>query len=276
MLYRTGMWTRLLPLGSVLALFGASLLKAEDTVASVASVAEPAMSHRYAKIAPRNVFGVKPPPPVAPPEPVVEPPKEKPDFFLTGFTSIRGEKRAFICYQPKGKPMECPDALLIDVEVDGIKLLAINEDEESVRIAYNDEEITLNFDDNGVKANAAPVPTGGVPGGLPSIQPNGPRGSVPPPPVQNLGAPFNGQSNFGGGGNSGPTVIGKGGQVLGGFGNNNYSSPVGNSGLPSIQPNLNNGISPNVQAPASAPVLPSNPSRSPRLPPISVPFPSAN
>lgn len=289
MLYRTGMWTRVFPLGGALALFGASLLQADEVASATTS------SHRYAKIAPRNVFGVKPPPPPATPEPVVEPPKEKPDFFLTGLTSINGEKRAFITFQRKGGTMQFPGPLILGATDDlkklngeedessgageTISLVSVNEDEGSIRISYNGEEVSLNFEDNGMKATAGP--TGAPPGGLPAIQPNGPRGSVPPPPMPAIGAPFNGvQPNQGGIGGSGPTVIGRGGQILGGFGNNNFATPnasLGNGGLPAIQPNAVQGgvtVPPTYLAPINA-NTPSTPGRAPRQAPPA-PFPSVN
>lgn len=135
-----------------------------DTGTSVGleAAAEPAVpAHRYARIPKRNAFGIKPPSIPAPPEPEKEPPKERPEFFLTGFTSIRGEKRAFVAYQPKGKPIQYPRALILDDEVDVadgvLKLLSIDPIEKTVLIAFNGDEIPLNFKDNAVKVAGSGV-----------------------------------------------------------------------------------------------------------------------
>jgi hypothetical protein len=236
----------------------------------------------YNRISTRNVFGSKPPPPPAPVEAPPEPPKERPDFFLSGFTRKGGQAKAFISYQIKGKPMEFPEPLLIGVEVDGIKLLEVDESTESVRIEYNGEELTLDFDKNGVKAVAAPsgaVPgLPGAPGNLPTIQPNAPRGSVPPPPVPAFGNQLNFQApgNPGGFGNaaSGPTVVGRGGTVLGGFNANSQGGTTAN-GLSAIQAG-GIGAPAGLEVPAVQPApgefgstIPSNPTRR-----VAAPFPS--
>ena len=196
------------------------------------TAAEPAaLAHRYARISKRNAFGIKPPPAAPPPpEPEKEPPKDRPDFFLTGFTSIRGEKRAFVAYQPKGKPIQYPRALILDDEVnvaDGVlKLMSINSVEKTVLIAFNDEEIPLNFKDNAVKVPGSSGAPGGAAPGAPGLPPSALRGNQPPPPIMNQ--PGNNAGAMNGGffpgavqGGQRPTVIGRGGAVLsggGGFG----------------------------------------------------------
>lgn len=185
-------------------------------------------SHRYARIPKRNAFGIKPPVVAPPPEPEKDPPKERPDFFLTGFTSIRGEKRAFVAYQPKGKPVQYPRALLPDDEVDVadgvLKLVSIDPIEKTVVIAFNGEEIPLNFKDNAIKvtssggaAPGAAIPS--APGSAPGVP--GLRGNQPPPPIMNQ--PVNGggvgQPGFFPGAvqtGAAPTVIGRGGAILSG------------------------------------------------------------
>ena len=191
------------------------------------TAAEPAaLAHRYARISKRNAFGIKPPPAAPPPpEPEKEPPKDRPDFFLTGFTSIRGEKRAFVAYQPKGKPIQYPRALILDDEVnvaDGVlKLMSINSVEKTVLIAFNDEEIPLNFKDNAVKVPGSSGAPGGAAPGAPGLPPSALRGNQPPPPIMNQ--PGNNAGAMNGGffpgavqGGQMPTVIGRGGAVLSG------------------------------------------------------------
>ena len=230
-------WANLLAPGLLMS--PAGVLRADEPQAAVSSTSaadssstteatEPAVpTHRYARIPKRNAFGIKPPAVVAPPEPEKEPPKERPDFFLTGFTSIRGEKRAFVAYQPKGKPVQFPRALILDDEVDVadgvLKLVSIDPIEKAVVIAFNGEEIPLNFKDNAVKPSpGGPAPAGGIPGpGAPGLPPSALRGNQPPPPVMNQ------PGNTAGGAQPGffpgavqmgaaPTVIGRGGAVLSG------------------------------------------------------------
>ena len=189
------------------------------------------MAHRYARIPKRNAFGIKPPPAAPPPpEPEKEPPKDRPDFFLTGFTSIRGEKRAFVAYQPKGKPIQYPRALILDDEVnvaDGVlKLVSIDSIEKTVLIAFNGEDIPLNFKDNAVKVPGSGGAPGGAAPGAPGLPPSALRGNQPPPAIMNQPGNNAGAMNgafFPGAVQGGqmPTVIGRGGAVLsggGGFG----------------------------------------------------------
>jgi len=153
--------------------------------------AEPAaLAHRYARIPKRNAFGIKPPPAAPPPpEPEKEPPKDRPEFFLTGFTSIRGEKRAFVAYQPKGKPIQYPRALILEDEVnvaDGVlKLVSIDSIEKTVLIAFNGEDIPLNFKDNAVKVPGSGGAPGGAAPGAPGLPPSALRGNQPPPAIMN-------------------------------------------------------------------------------------------
>jgi len=199
--------------------------------AQSAEGAEPSgPTHRYVRIPKRNAFGIKPPAPPPPQEPEKEPPKDRPEFFLTGFTTVRGEKRAFVAYQPKGKPVQYPRALIPDEEVgigDGVlKLVSIDPIEKAVTIAYNGEEIPLNFKDNAVKVTGgtgtAPAP--GAPGLPPGVPPSALRGNQPPPPVMNVPGTVGGiPGTMGAGGFPGnvpmtaaPTVIGRGGAILSG------------------------------------------------------------
>ena len=191
------------------------------------TAAEPAaLAHRYARIPKRNAFGIKPPPAAPPPpEPEKEPPKDRPDFFLTGFTSIRGEKRAFVAYQPKGKPIQYPRALILDDEVnvaDGVlKLVSIDSIEKTVLIAFNGEDIPLNFKDNAVKVPGSGGAPGGAAPGAPGLPPSALRGNQPPPAIMNQPGNTAGAMNgafFPGAVQGGqmPTVIGRGGAVLSG------------------------------------------------------------
>jgi hypothetical protein len=251
------------------------------------TAAEPAaLAHRYARIPKRNAFGIKPPAaPAPPPEPEKEPPKDRPEFFLTGFTSIRGEKRAFVAYQPKGKPIQYPRALILDDEVnvaDGVlKLMSINSVEKTVLIAFNDEEIPLNFKDNAVKVSGSGGAPGGAAPGAPGLPPSALRGNQPPPPIMNQ--PGNNAGAMNGGffpgavqGGQMPTVIGRGGAVLSGgqgFGTL-QSTPFAANAIPAGGTAVHGGI----EVPSISPspdqlggTVPANPSRPRNIQPP--PFP---
>ncbi|MSU31883.1 MAG: hypothetical protein EXS25_04325 [Pedosphaera sp.] len=225
---------------AVFALFAAGVVLADEITPKptqpTPSLA--AASNPYQRISARNLFGIRPPaPPAAAPEPVPETPKERPDFFLSGFTRIGGKSRAFIAYQLKGKPMEFPEALMEGVEVDGITLLGIDESLDSVQIQYNGEPITLDFEKNGMKGTV--VPSGGAPGA-----PSKPSAGQTVPsrivgvngiaPVSPLGGPL--PRYAGGAQTGGATLIGRGGVVQGGYSGSlspgNFST---GAGLPSIQ-----------------------------------------
>ncbi len=250
------------------------------------TAAEPAaLAHRYARISKRNAFGIKPPVVPPPPEPEKEPPKDRPEFFLTGFTSIRGEKRAFVAYQPKGKPIQYPRALILDDEVnvaDGVlKLMSINSVEKTVLIAFNDEEIPLNFKDNAVKVSGSGGAPGGAAPGAPGLPPSALRGNQPPPPIMNQ--PGNNAGAMNGGffpgavqGGQMPTVIGRGGAVLSGgqgFGTL-QSTPFAANAIPAGGTAVHGGI----EVPSISPspdqlggTVPANPSRPRNIQPP--PFP---
>lgn len=253
-------------------------------------------THRYARIPKRNAFGIKPPQAPAPPEPEKEPPKDRPEFFLTGFTTVRGEKRAFVAYQPKGKPIQYPRALIPDGEVDigdgVLKLVSIDPVEKSVLIAYNGEEIPLNFKDNAVKVTPSGAAPGGAPGvpGAPGLPPSALRGNQPPPPIINQpgagsvgaagGAGFFPGSTQPGVVGAAPTVIGRGGAVLsGGSGLNTLqASPITANSIQAGGTPVHGGIDVPAVAPAADQLggtVPANPARIGRSlpPPPPAPFP---
>ena len=255
------------------------------------TAAEPAaLAHRYARIPKRNAFGIKPPAaPAPPPEPEKEPPKDRPEFFLTGFTSIRGEKRAFVAYQPKGKPIQYPRALILDDEVDVadgvLKLVSINAVEKTVLIAFNGEDIPLNFKDNAVKVSGSGGASGGAASGAPGLPPSALRGNQPPPAIMNQSGNNSGAMNgafFPGAVQGGqmPTVIGRGGAVLsggGGFGTL-QATPFTANAIQSGGTAVHGGI--DVPAVSPSPdqlggTVPANPSRPGRNipPPPPAPFP---
>jgi len=114
----------------------------------------------YTAIVDRNVFGLKPPPPPPDPEANKPPP---PKIFLTGITTILGNKRALLkTTPPPGKPGEPPKEewyTLGEGQREGdIEVLAIDEKSGTVKVDDFGTITTLNFDSNGVKTASAPAP----------------------------------------------------------------------------------------------------------------------
>jgi hypothetical protein len=131
----------------------------------------------YAAIMERNVFALKPPPPPVDPETQKPPP---PNIFLTGITTIFGNRRAIMRTPPvPGKPGEAPKEqsfFLAEGQQDGeLEVLQIDEKLGSVKIKYGGSPLTLTFEKNGAKIAGAP-PAPGIPF---------PGGGLPPPPSHN-------------------------------------------------------------------------------------------
>jgi hypothetical protein len=190
-----------------------------------------------------------------------------------------------VAYQPKGKPIQYPRALILDDEVnvaDGVlKLMSINSVEKTVLIAFNDEEIPLNFKDNAVKVSGSGGAPGGATPGAPGLPPSALRGNQPPPPIMNQ--PGNNAGAMNGGffpgavqGGQMPTVIGRGGAVLSGgqgFGTL-QSTPFAANAIPAGGTAVHGGI----EVPSISPspdqlggTVPANPSRPRNIQPP--PFP---
>lgn len=181
---------------------GAAVKAGPEAPAGTAATSE---GHPYRQIALRNAFGIKPPPPPPPPTPPPTNPPVSLPIFLTGFSLIKGVKKAYLVVNRPGA--KTPDYLTASEgdDFDGLKVLAIDPRKETVRVINGTTEATLNFKDNGMKASAAPAAP--LPG--PGAVPNAP-GGIPQP--RQLGAPAAGTSA------GGPTIIGRsgGGGVIGG------------------------------------------------------------
>ena len=149
------------------------------------SVTTETSGNPYQGIVDRNVFGLKPPPPPPDPEAVKPPPSK---MFLTGITTILGNKRALMKTTPPAKPGEPAKEqsfMLGEGQRDGeIEVVQIDEIAGKVKIKAFGSETTLDFENNGVKAAAAPAP---APGGAPA-----PPGFVPKPGTPGFNPnPFN-------------------------------------------------------------------------------------
>jgi hypothetical protein len=127
---------------------------------------------KYRAIPIRNAFGLRTPePPKAP-----EPPKPSITVKLVGITSILSSKRVLLLVQEAGKPAETK--ILKEGETsDAVEVKTIDEVAGTVQIVNSGQEMTLNFEQNGVKPPTAPVaqpPQPGVPGMPPGMQPGMP------------------------------------------------------------------------------------------------------
>lgn len=133
-----------------------------------------AEDNAYQNIADRNVFGLKP----TPPPPDVTPPKQPtPKIFLTGISTLGGEKRALLKTTPPAKPGEAAKEhsyILKEGErQDDVEVVAIDEKEGAVKLTYAGEEVSVNFKDNAVAtaAPSAPPPGAPAPAGQPGVVP---------------------------------------------------------------------------------------------------------
>ncbi|MGC8989499.1 MAG: hypothetical protein ACP5MD_05205 [Verrucomicrobiia bacterium] len=123
-----------------------------------ANTAKPAES-LYQSIIARNAFGLRPPPPPTPPPdptPQVTPSALK----LTGITTLYGGKRAMFVLQEPNKPQLISDLVREgekDTVITNLEVLSIDERAGVVRVVYGGKELSLNFQDNGLKAPVAPV-----------------------------------------------------------------------------------------------------------------------
>jgi hypothetical protein len=111
----------------------------------------PSVSNPYADIAIRNVFDLKPRPPLRPPTPA----RPIPQVTLTGITTILPTKRALLkVRQPTGGPgrFEEKSYILAEGQRDGnVEVLQIDENRGSVRVKIDGTAMLLTFEKNGPK-----------------------------------------------------------------------------------------------------------------------------
>ena len=176
------------PMGWLLgSLAAASLVQAVTPETTEGKTPTPPPSNPYLTLTNRNAFGIKPPPP--PPDPKANtPPPAPPILFVTGFSRLKGVKRAYLVVNRPGKS---PDYLVVDeaYDVDGLKVTSIDPGKESLTVINGGTEVTLNFKDNGLKAaNMPPGPIGnpGVVQPVPGLPGGGQR---PPTQVFAPGSP---------------------------------------------------------------------------------------
>jgi hypothetical protein len=147
---------------------------------AVSAVPPAAKSGDYSVIITRNPFGLVDPPP--PPPPKVDPPKPveaepPPNVELTGFwrNSQKGKTVALFLVEPK-KGEKKVSYMWAEGEGDGgMKVLAINEAEETVKFSLRGVESTITFTKpQPVAAPVAAAPGRGAPGTPGRLQPGAP------------------------------------------------------------------------------------------------------
>ena len=126
-------------------------------------------ANNYADIPGRNVFGLKPPPPIMT-ETAPQPQLSK--IVLTGITTILGNKRALMKTQPAaGKPGQQARELsliLTEGQREGdIEVLQIDENAGSVKVNNSGMVMTLTFEKDGAKLPSTPPPPPAV--GIPPV-----------------------------------------------------------------------------------------------------------
>ncbi len=188
-----------------------SVVPAPPTEGSAAPTTQPgdpsAEANPFKIIPSRNAFGIKEPPP-PPPPPVQEAPPPPPpppaNVTLTGFSLWKGRKKVYLQITPPGSKSPVYRDLEEGSEQDDIRVLAIDEKNETVQIINAGQEFTLNFKENGAK----PTPTpGGAPGAIPNPVATAVANATP--------------------GRSGPVVIGRGGVT-----DSNFEGSMTGSGIP--------------------------------------------
>jgi hypothetical protein len=112
-------------------------------------------AHAYEKISDRNVFNLKSAADLLPPK---QPAAPSAKIFLTGITTLLGNKRALLTVQPPGKPPE----FYILAEGQGsanVQVLTIDEVAGTVRVENSGVEQTLDFLKNGAAPGATAAAT---------------------------------------------------------------------------------------------------------------------
>lgn len=127
-----------------------------------------AVGNPYQGIVDRNVFSLKPPPPPPDPEANKPPP---PKVFLTGITTILGNKRALLKMTPPakpGQPAKEESFTLGEGQREGdIEVLEIDEKACTVKVNNYGTVTTLDFDKDGVKVAGGAAPVAGAAAGHP-------------------------------------------------------------------------------------------------------------
>src|SRR5262249_16867763 len=114
----------------------------------------PDSANRYQQISERNMFGLRPIPEAVTPTNIEVAPAF-PKIFLTGITTLGGYKRALLAVQypaKAGQPGKEEYLTLTEGQrEEGIEVLNVDENAREVRVKNSGTEMSLNFENNGVK-----------------------------------------------------------------------------------------------------------------------------
>lgn len=144
----------------------------------------------YSNIIERNLFGLRPPPPLVNPKSLES--AQVPKILLTGITTILGNKRALLKVQYAARPPEPQHEesyILAEGQRDGdVEVISVDENAGTVLVNNHGTQQNLDFVNNGVKlpnASSLPgatAPPPGAPGPPPAAAMN-----IPPPMPGNPG-----------------------------------------------------------------------------------------
>lgn len=186
-------WQPVLAAGFIASAWTAGAVTSDSTAGAAPSTAPASTvsgappNNPYLVITNRNAFAIKPPPP--PPDPKANtPPPPPPNLFVTGFSRLKGVKKAYLVLNRPGKQ---PDYLVVDeaYDVDGLKVVSIDPKRESLTVVNSGTEVTLNFKDNGMKPGIVPNAPMGGPNGVVQPVPGLPGGGGIPRPTPQVYAP---------------------------------------------------------------------------------------
>ncbi|MBI3852964.1 MAG: hypothetical protein HY298_22150 [Verrucomicrobia bacterium] len=172
----------------------------------VKAVVTDAKENPYNVIIERNVFGIKPPPPIVPPPPAVMPATE---VKLAGITTILSPKRAILQWKEPAKPGTPPGKeesfIMVEGQREGIiEVVEIDEKAGRVKIKNAGEPMDIDFKNNGVKLASTPPPAvpGAPPGAALGATPVRPGAVAPPSPSAGLNQGVSTYNRFATGGNN--------------------------------------------------------------------------
>jgi hypothetical protein len=135
----------------------------------------PPQVNPYEGIVTRNVFGLKPMPVAAAPEPQKAP---APKYTLTGIMDMDGRKRALFKAQLPAKPPEPAHEqsyMLAEGEKDGdMEVVEIDKKAGSIRVKYSGEEMTVEFSKDSSKAGTLAAAPAANPFAVPAVAPANP------------------------------------------------------------------------------------------------------
>lgn len=109
----------------------------------------PSQTNPYADIVQRNVFGLREPPALRLPDPVVGPTNDLPELMLTGIADFRKAQWALLTSAERGKQPRRYTLKVGEREGD-LQVLAIDAEAGTVHVLHGAAEVVLTFDTHGL------------------------------------------------------------------------------------------------------------------------------